>query len=379
MNPSKTAKSAAIIGVLFSVILPLCGVQAIEYGGFGGRPAYPQKDNPRTESIFVHTLEPGAKAEEGITVVNNSAETKTLLVYATDSTPSTGGAFACKQLAEEKTGVGAWISLEKNEVTLEPGTNEVIPFIIKVPKSASVGEHNGCINIQEKKAKQEGASGAMLSVRTGLRVAITVPGEIIRNLEMAGFTLSWEKGSPVLHPRVKNTGNVSIDADVNVVTSSLLGLVYKKHGGQFPILRGETSDWNFDLKKPFWGGWYRSVFSVDYDKDSEASVGVKSGKALTALVGPSIWFWSSPTAGGLAIEIIIVLILAAAAFLVIKSKRNDKWIKNNWAEYGIGAGDDINSLAKRFDVSWKLLAKVNGLNPPYVLKPGDKIKVPPSK
>lgn len=33
-------------------------VEAIEYGGFGGRPAYPRADNPRTESIFIHTLEP---------------------------------------------------------------------------------------------------------------------------------------------------------------------------------------------------------------------------------------------------------------------------------------------------------------------------------
>lgn len=37
---------------------------AIEYGGFGGRPAYPRADNPRTESIFIHTLEPGAVQKE---------------------------------------------------------------------------------------------------------------------------------------------------------------------------------------------------------------------------------------------------------------------------------------------------------------------------
>lgn len=63
---------------------------AIEYGGFGGRPAYPRADNPRTESIFVHTLEPGAVQKEGITVINNSSESKTVLIYAADSTPSTG-------------------------------------------------------------------------------------------------------------------------------------------------------------------------------------------------------------------------------------------------------------------------------------------------
>lgn len=129
---------------------------AIEYGGFGGRPAYPRADNPRTESIFIHTLEPGAIQKEGITVINNSSEPKTVLVYAADSTPSTGGAFACKQFAEQQTDVGSWIKLEKTEIKLNAGSTQLIPFTITVPTNASVGEHNGCILIQEKKTKKDG-------------------------------------------------------------------------------------------------------------------------------------------------------------------------------------------------------------------------------
>lgn len=59
---------------------------------------------------------------------------------------------------------------------MEPGTNEIIPFTITVPKNASVGEHNGCILIQEKKnSPKEDQAGMSLSVRTGIRVAVTVP------------------------------------------------------------------------------------------------------------------------------------------------------------------------------------------------------------
>lgn len=43
------------------------------------------------------------------------------------------------------------------------------------------------------------------------------------------------------------------------------------------------------------------------------------------------------------------------------------------------SGEDINSLAKRFDVYWKLLAKVNKLEQPYELKSKDKIKVTPTE
>jgi len=365
------------LAILTSVVFA-SSVFAIEYGGFGGRPAYPRADNPRTESIFVHTLEPGDIQKEGVLTVNNSAERKTILVYAVDSTPSTGGAFACAQASDARKDVGAWITLEKGEVTLEPGTNELVPFTIRVPQNASVGEHNGCIVMQEKKEPVKGQSGASLSFRTGLRVAITIPGELTRKLEIVGFTVTKkDDGGFLLHPLVKNLGNVSIDADARVITRYFFGLTHFIHGGQYPILRAETSDWNFELKKPFWGGWYRSSFAVEYDENPEAGVGIKSGKELTRLEGPSVWFFSFPTPAGLAIEVVVLLALASVGFLFWLSRKRKRWIKENWVSYEIKTGEDIKSLAERFDVSWKLIAKVNKLKPPYALKQGEKIKVPP--
>lgn len=112
-----------------------------------------------------------------------------------------------------------------------------MPFTIKVPENAGVGEHNGCILIQEKKSKADGQTGVSLSVRTGIRLVVTVPGDIVRKLEIAGFTLERTEKGIVLHPHVKNTGNVSIDADVSIVTRNMLGLVFMRSGGQYPILR----------------------------------------------------------------------------------------------------------------------------------------------
>ena len=43
------------------------------------------------------------------------------------------------------------------------------------------------------------------------------------------------------------------------------------------------------------------------------------------------------------------------------------------------AGDDINALAERVHVSWKLIVKANKLKAPYALKSGEKIKLPPEK
>lgn len=380
-NSKNRAVQIFVIGLTILTFVVLTNnVLAIEYGGAGIRPAYPQADNPRTESIFVHTAEPGAVIEEGVLVVNNTAEKKTMLIYAVDSTPSTGGAFACAQMSDEKKDVGAWITLEQTEVTVDSGSGGIIPFTIAVPKNASVGEHNGCIVAQEKKEKAQAGSGASLSFRTGLRAAITIPGELVRKLEIVGFTATKrDDGSFLLHPQVKNTGNVSIDADAKVITRYFFGSMYFTHGGQYPILRGETSDWNFELKKPFWGGWYRSSFVVEYDENPEAEVGIKSGKALTRLEGPSVLFFSFPASPALAIEIAVLLALAFGGFLFWLSLKRKRWIKENWISYEAKPGEDIKSLAERFDVSWKLVVKVNKLKPPYALKSGEKIKVPPTK
>lgn len=242
-------------------------------------------------------------------MVNNTAEDKTLLIYVADSTPSTGGAFACKQFSEEKKDVGSWMTVSKSEVTLKPNSNEIVPFTIKVPANASVGEHNGCVLIQEKKATGKNQAGVSLSVRTGIRVAITVPGQIIRKLEIDGFSVVYNEKTIVLHPRVKNSGNVSIDANIDITTRNVLGLVIKKHDGQYPVLRDETSDWNFEIPKPFWGGIFRSEFVVTYDPRPEATVGVQDNTQLTKLVSKSNWFFTYPTLLGLISEIAILAAL----------------------------------------------------------------------
>src|SRR5688572_30836407 len=101
------------IFIVLSIVFPNL-VLAIEYGGVGGKPAYPREENPRTQSIFIFDLKPGEKQSDGVLVVNNTQETKTLVVYATDSQKSTDGSFACEQFEDVKDNVGSWIILEKS-------------------------------------------------------------------------------------------------------------------------------------------------------------------------------------------------------------------------------------------------------------------------
>lgn len=373
-------KYTALLGAVTLVLLLVSTkVSAVDYGGIGGKPAYPRTENPRTESIFVHTTEVGKTINEGVKVVNNSAKKKTILVYAVDSEVSSGGAFACKQLAEDKKDVGSWINLEKTEITLDSLKSEVVPFKISVPQNASIGEHNGCIIIQEKK-ESSNEPGVNLTFRSGIRVALLIPGDITRKLEIAGFEiLQRDNNLRILRPKVKNLGNVSIDANVHVRTDYFFGKNYFDAGGQYPILRGETSDWNFELQKPYWGGFYKSYFTVEYDENKEAGVGTSSGKGLTKLNSATTTFFVFPALPALLIELLILALFISLLYLLIRFIKNKKNVKKNWVEYIVGQGENVNTIAERHAVSWKTLAGANKLKPPYNLSEGQVIKVPPKK
>jgi hypothetical protein len=95
------------------------------------------------------------------------------------------------------------------------------------------------------------------------------------------------------------------------------------------------------------------------------------------LDGPAIWFFSFPTILGLLIELIIAAMIGIGVFFYMLARKRKIWIRTSWLIYTIKTGDDLKSLAEDFDVSWKLLAQVNKIEAPFILKKGQKIQVPP--
>ena len=294
-------------------------------------------------------------------------------MYASDSARSTDGAFACKQLSEVREAVGSWISLEPTEVTLPAFGNTVIPFTITIPPNIGVGEHNGCILIQQvKKVGDTQKAGANISVRTGLRVALTVEGEIDRSVEIEELNVELtERDTYVVHPSIKNSGNVSVDIEIGLKTKSFLGYMIKESKGEYPVLRGETSEWNFESKKPFFGGWNFVTMEVRYSTEGNAEVKDQ------VLEHPTTVFFSSPTVPGLIIEIVLILILMYLVFRYRALRKKRAWIKNSWKKHVILPGENINDLAEKRGIKWERVAEVNKILPPYTLKAGGTIILPP--
>ena len=72
-----------------------------------------------------------------------------------------------------------------------------------------------------------------------------------------------------------------------------------------------------------------------------------------------------------------VLLLIFAGIFSWKLYRKKKYGGVGWVEYAVQEGDDINKLAGKFNIDWKVLVKTNKLKAPYLLEAGKTILAPP--
>lgn len=368
-----------ILALVASLVFLVPTASAVEYQGVGGRPANPVKDNPRTQSIFVYELNPGQSKRDAVKVFNNTDSQRTILLDAVDSVLSSGGAFACAQSAEEKTDVGAWTTLSKTRIVLPAGGSATVPFTVTVPEDVAVGEHDGCITIQDKTNTQRKANnGVVLGFRSGIRMAVAIPGDIVKKLEIDSLEVQARKKQfYTVVPTVSNKGNVSLDTDVTVNFETLFGTkVGETLTSTYPILQRSTASWNLQLERPFWGGWYRAHTTVSYNSSPTAGIGVSEGTVKKKELSSAIFF-APPTLAAALIELMIVAAIAAIITAYIRQQQDIKHIRAHWEDYTAKKEDTLVSIAKDRHVSWRKLARVNKVKAPYTIEKGKKLKVPP--
>ncbi len=347
--------------------------------GVGGRPALPREDEPRSQSIFLHTIKTGETIDDKVLVSNQTDKTETVLVYAVDAIATNTGSFTCKQKAEPSTDAGSWIHLAKSEVTLAAGKSDIVDFTITAPKNADVGEHNACLAFESKGDEGEINGNLRIRTRSAVRVALTIPGKLNRQLAIDSYTVTQDNFNQRYTIVLNNTGNVSADTDIMVELRTLLGGQVYANGGQYPILAGNKLELSFDNdKSPFFGGWFYARASAAYDKNT-STWGTQHTSDLTTLYAKDqlIFIWPQPL--GLIIIFIILLAVIGLIMYPLMRKRQRKVVRRSGHAYHVKHGDTIQSLAKHSGVSWKRLATMNRLKAPYALEEGKIIYLPKVK
>lgn len=372
--------SKILVAVCALSILVSQGVGAVSSGGIGGRPAQPDADNPRTQSIFINTVETGQKADDVVRVSNNSDETQTIIIYAVDGVVTNTGSYTCKQASEDRQSVGSWTNISQGEVTLDSGTYVDVPFTIDVPDNADVGEHNGCIVFENKNEEATESNGVMLRTRQAVRSIVLVPGDLKREVTLDSLNLQLLSEKQTAEVSLKNRGNVSADVDVKVNIDNVFGSTVQSVGGQYPILPDDKLDLIFsDKKLYFWGGWYWQWSEITYGEkagtygvpeNDEEKVSNASEKKLVFIM---------PALPAILIYGFAILLVAGIFVWKLASKKRKQSNFKKWQHYTVKEDDTLESIAKDRGVGWKKIAKVNNLTAPYTIKNGDELRVPSRK
>lgn len=295
-----------------------------ERGGISVRlvdiPSDAQED-PRARSYIVDRLPPGTTIERRIEVENTTPETQTVRIYPGAATIEEGSF----QWGEDpsKNELTSWISLEQDEVELQPGEAEMVMTTIDVPEDAPEAEQYAVI-WAEMRGETNEETNVIQASRAGVRVYLSVgPGNgKPADFEIAAVTASRStEGSPQVVASVTNTGGRAVD-----VTGEL-----SLSGGP-----GGTSAGPFELTQPTSlkpGGQGEVVFTLDpgipngpWEADLMLESGLvnhessanltfpEEGEAAPAEAETAVPWGIIITAGAL-------LLAAAAAALVLRRRR----------------------------------------------------------
>ena len=338
-------------------------------GGIGGYPLTPlDSDNP---NWFMYNLDRGETYEDTMVVKNGTDKEWIVDIYPADGAISSGGGFTVKQKSEEMDSIGTWITLEKEEVRLAPGESEQVGFSITIPENANVGETAGGIMFEKRDpaelSEEEGGGGIKLSIRTGVRVYNTVPGDIKEELVLEAFNAELVKKDGgkfiMLNTNLQNAGNVSSTAKyVITVVDSFSGATVDSRESDF-IIGPETS---FENNQEIGGLPRFGNLQVKVDmflKHKDGTEKLVASQEASMMVLPVMEI----------LAVLVFLIAAGTVWFV----RAQKYSGKGWDEYAVKDGDDLMKLAAKHNIDWEILAKTNKIKPPYFLMKGMTIKVPP--
>ncbi|MBL6926056.1 MAG: hypothetical protein ISR43_02355 [Acidimicrobiia bacterium] len=202
--------------------------------------------------FFTYYLEAGDELADEVTILNDGEVPVVVNLYLSAARTAVGGSasFLPEGSADETT---AWIALAQDQVVLEPGERQVVPFTVRVPANAAPGDYIvGMVTQLESDdggESQEGTTGSGQTFALGVvnRVAVavlmTVEGERSPSLEVLDVALvdQGDQGARFFLT-VHNTGNVMLKGRGTITVSDpQLGPLAEFSIQMDTVLAGDTA------------------------------------------------------------------------------------------------------------------------------------------
>jgi hypothetical protein len=260
---------------------------------------------------FDYALEPGARVEDAITVVNRGSEPLTLAVYAADAFTTASGQLDLLAAGQPSTDAGTWVALAQDSVTVPVGGSVDVPFVVSVPADARPGDHTA--GIVTSSASQGGGT-VTLDRRLGARMYVRVAGELAASVAVEDLATAVSTGWPFAPARLRVTFTVHNTGSARVVASPLVAVDGPLVAAGMPVgaselpelLPGERRAVAVDLP----GVWAAGPVTVRAEARAQpVGLGPTAAVASSAQVGATVLPWAS--------VVVVVLVLACAVLVPV--------------------------------------------------------------
>ncbi|HKV57108.1 MAG TPA: DUF916 domain-containing protein [Ktedonobacteraceae bacterium] len=241
--PFSSHFSRLVIGTLLLALLG-SGVLGIASGfadahaaggqaSFSMQPVVYSPTNILTKSYFIFDGKPGIVEKNSIRVTNTGNIPGTANLYAVDATTAqtSGAVYLSKN--SPRNDVGAWATLDAQQVTLNPGQSQTVSFRVAIPGNARPGQHLGGI-VAENAAQQTSTSTRnnntfQVKVKTLTIVAIQVnlPGTPVEQLVATNIQSGGDNGYQRILIGLGNSGNMMLKPSGSLQISNAQGQIVK--------------------------------------------------------------------------------------------------------------------------------------------------------
>ncbi|MEA1909723.1 MAG: LysM peptidoglycan-binding domain-containing protein [Patescibacteria group bacterium] len=365
-----------LIAVLLVSLIP-ANVFALEGGGISILPAITE-EYPGFRSWFIYDkAEPGSTIIDKAEVINNKSREVKLNVALLDGATTKSGGYTLVGNIEENKDIGTWSSLSDNFLIIPPRSKKIVDLEIKIPENADVGSHPGGVVIWEDTNvldKKKSAGQLSVITRVAARIYLTVPGDIIRKIVVDNLSHSVTGNVLYFNMTIENQGNVQITPEIDITLNSLLGELGKQERSQAGIaLRGKTIESRipWQQKTPKFGRFVAD-FRVHYgDRD------FNNEWVDDEYIDVVYTFWLIPwmlIAWWLIGLFVLLFIYRIFLWLRVRQRLNTKTV-----EHKVKKGETLTTIARKYDVDAKRVARFNMLKWPYDIFPGDILLVPQGK
>ena len=208
---------------------------------FGLQPVLYDPSNALTKSYFIFDSKPGIVVKSRVRVINSGTARGSVSLYPVDATTGQTSGAVYLNGNDPRKDVGAWLTLGAQELTLDPGQSQIIPFQVTIPSTVRPGQHLGGIvaeNLAQESNTPTGSakkntSTFQINIKnlTIIAVQVNLPGTPVEQLANTGVEAGGENGYQQLLVGLSNTGTVMLKSSGTLQVTDAQGHVLE----HFPL------------------------------------------------------------------------------------------------------------------------------------------------